>query len=305
MKSGICVFWATLVAFGASWFGFVYGPIHQLGGEKQDVVLQSRDNWPQQRTGEATLGLQVYRACGCAACHTEQVRQTGAANEISLISLGSNKADDFKEFMKSLMIVPELFNYSNTIVGNLEHWNGQLPVTLYSGDDSTVVSTLAGKLKAAGVKTDARVVATGVDLQRVDMQRDGRGWGVRQSVAADYLYDVPVQLGSLRAGPDLTMIGVRVPDANLQLLHLYAPKGVTASSTMPPFRFLFEVRKMGATPSPDAVKFPDSFPHDLAPAAGFEVVPTTEARELVAYLLSLKASAPVYEAPFTPLTAAK
>jgi cbb3-type cytochrome oxidase cytochrome c subunit len=297
MKSGLCVFLAVFAAFCASWFGLVYGPVHQLGGEKQDVVLQSSDNWPQQRTGEATLGLQVYRACGCAACHTEQVRQTGAADEIALTSLGSNKADDFKEFLKSLMVVPELYNYSNTIVGNLAHWNGQLPVTLYSGDDSTVVSTLAGKLKAAGVKTDARVVATGVDIQR--------GWGLRQSVAADYLYDVPVQLGSLRAGPDLTMVGVRMPDANLQWLHLYAPKGVTPTSTMPPFRFLFEVRKITDTSSPDALKFPDNFPHDLVPAAGYEVVPTAEARELVAYLLSLKANAPLYEAPFTPLTAVK
>jgi cytochrome c oxidase cbb3-type subunit 2 len=46
------------------------------------------------------------------------------------------------------------------------------------------------------------------------------------SVAADYLYDFPVQLGSLRAGPDLANIGVRAPDANWQLQHLYAPKSI-------------------------------------------------------------------------------
>ena len=91
-----------------------------------------------------------------------------------------------------------------------------MPVTLYSGDDSTVVSTLADKLKPVGLKTEALVVAKGADI--------ARGWGLRQSVAADYLYDAPVQLGSLRAGPDLTIIGARHPDLDWQLQHLYAPR---------------------------------------------------------------------------------
>jgi len=291
MKTGISVFLASFFALGASWFGMVYGSIHQLGSAKETVILQSSDNWPQQRTGEATLGLQVYRANGCAACHTEQVRQTGVADEISLTSLGKYSAGDFKDFMKSIMIAPELLNVSNNIIGGLETWDGKLPRTIYSGQDSAVVASLGDKLKAAGVKADARVVATGSDIWR--------GWGMRQSVAADYLYDVPVQLGSLRAGPDLSMIGVRAPDVNWQLKHLYAPRSVVNNSTMPAFRFLFHVRKIGAQPSPDALVLPK----DFAPADGMEVVPTTEARELAAYLLSLKANQPLYEAPFTPAAA--
>ena len=54
-------------------------------------------------------------------------------------------------------------------------------------------------------------------------------------------------------------------------------------------------------PSPDALALPKEF----APAEGFEVVPKAEARQLAAYLVSLKASTPLYEAPFTPVTAAK
>ena len=294
MKTGFSVFLTSLVALGASWFGLVYGPLQQLGGAKQTVILQSTDDWPPQRTGDATLGLQVYRKYGCAACHTEQVRQTGAANELVLTSLGVQKASDFKDFMKSMMIVPELMAASNTIIGNLEKWNGDLPVTLYSGDDSSVVSTLADKLKPIGLKTEARLVTQGADI--------ARGWGLRQSVAADYLYDAPVQLGSLRAGPDLTMIGARHPDLAWQWQHLYAPRSEVPDSTMPATRFLFEVRhKVGGQASPDALSLKPEF----APAQDFEVVPTAEARQLAAYLVSLKASAPLYEAPFTPVTAAK
>jgi hypothetical protein len=46
-------------------------------------------------------------------------------------------------------------------------------------------------------------------------------------------------------------------------------------------------------------------PKGFGPADGLEVVPTAEARELAAYLVSLKANVPLYEAPFTPVTAAK
>ena len=148
------------------------------------------------------------------------------------------------------------------------------------------------QITTAGGKSETHIVATGADIARA-------GWGQRQSVAADYRYDVPVQLGSLRAGPDLANIGIRYPDSNWELVHLYAPQAVVKNSAMPPFRFLFEVRKIKPVdaPSPDALKFPQGF----APPDGSEVVPTPEAKQLAAYLLSLKADAPLYEAPFTPV----
>ena len=80
------------------------------------------------------------------------------------------------------------------------------------------------------------------------------------------------------------------------MLHLYAPTAVLKDSTMPPYRFLFEKRKIGKTPSADVLKLTG----ELAAPAGFEIVPTDKARELVAYLLSLRADAPLYETPVTP-----
>ena len=288
MKTGISVFLAAFVALGASWCGFVLAPVLQLGGAKQTVILQTTDNWPLQRTGDATLGLQVYRANGCAACHTEQVRQTGVASEVNLTGLGIRKVEDFSAFAKSLFVLPELAGITNAFAASLNGWNGELPKTLFTTTDIELASAMAERLKAVGVKCETRLVATGADI--------ARGWGLRQSVAVDYLYDQPVQLGNLRAGPDLANIGVRVPDANLHLNHLFAPKSVTPNSSMPSFKFLFEVRKIGAAPSVDALNLPKEF----AAAAGFEIVPKPEAKQLAAYLLSLKANVPLYEAPFTP-----
>jgi hypothetical protein len=64
---------------------------------------------------------------------------------------------------------------------------------------------------------------------------------------------------------------------------------------MPPYRFLFETRRIEQAASPDALPLSG----DLAPRPGFEVIPTSQARSLVAYLMSLHADAPLYSAPLT------
>lgn len=121
-----------------------------------------------------------------------------------------------------------------------------------------------------------------------------RGWGKRRTVSRDYIYDKPVMLGTSRTGPDLTNIGERQPSADWHLSHLYNPQITSKGSVMPPYPFLFEVRPVGARgPSSDALKLSG----EHAPLAGHEVVPTAAARQLVAYLQSLKTSVALPEAP--------
>jgi cbb3-type cytochrome oxidase cytochrome c subunit len=260
MKNGALVFLAVFVALGLSWCGFVLAPTRQLGGAKQTTILNSTDLYPVGRPGDANLGLQVYRANGCAACHTEQVRQSGITCDVVLTSPGKNPA----------------------MVSNL------VSTLKLNGLAKEVADAVSDTISAAGGKAEIHIVATGPDI--------ARGWGTRQSVAEDFLYDYPVQLGSLRAGPDLSNAGVRAPDTNWQLVHLYAPSSEVKDSTMPPFRYLFELRKIGGAPSPDALVFPKGF----GPPAGYVVVPKPEAKELAAYLLSLRANVPLFSAPFTP-----
>ena len=264
MKNGFAVFFAVLITLGASWLGFVVGPAMQLGRATQTVTLGANEVYPTQRPGDATLGLQVYRANGCAACHTEQVRQSGVIFEVVMTSAGKQNPAAVSNLLSTLKL---------------------------SGLTKEEADSVSDQLTAKGAKTETHLAATGADISK--------GWGLRRSVAADFLYDYPVQLGSVRVGPDLANVGNRLADANWQLMHLYAPQSVVKDSAMPAFKFLFEVRKAGAVPSADALNLP---PAD-APPAGYEVVPTHEARELVAYLLSLKANVPLYEAPFTPITA--
>jgi len=162
-----------------------------------------------------------------------------------------------------------------------------LPRTVLAGVDKSRADFAQKTLEDAGASAMVFIRATGPDMER--------GWGRRGSVWRDYLYDQPVMIGSQRLGPDLANIGVRQPDAAWHLKHLYAPDQVVKDSTMPPYRHLFEKRRIQQAPSPDALQLEG----DLAPEAGFEIVPTDDARALVAYLLSLKSDVPLFEAPFT------
>jgi cytochrome c oxidase cbb3-type subunit 2 len=120
-----------------------------------------------------------------------------------------------------------------------------------------------------------------------------RNWGVRRTVARDYIYEKPALLGSQRIGPDLSNIGKRQPSVEVYYKHLYNPDRIVTGSTMPPYRFLFSNRKIVGQPSNEALKLDGKD----APAPGYEVVPTSDAKALVAYLLSLDKSYALPEAP--------
>ncbi len=125
-----------------------------------------------------------------------------------------------------------------------------------------------------------------------------RGWGARQSpvqsVAADYLHDLPVMLGTQRVGPDLANLGARQTNEVWLMMHLYNPQLTSPGSTMPPYRYLFHTGKIkGNMTSPDALPAGIGKP-------GTEIVPTDDAKALVAYLLSLHASDLLQETPPFP-----
>lgn len=113
-----------------------------------------------------------------------------------------------------------------------------------------------------------------------------RGWG-RAAVAADYVYDNPHQLGTMRTGPDLMNIGARMPSQPWHLTHLYNPRAIFAWSIMPSYPFLFAVKKTAA-PGDVTVQLPAAF----QPKDGV-VVATQQALDLVAYLKALDHTYPV------------
>ncbi|MEO7127607.1 MAG: cbb3-type cytochrome c oxidase subunit II [Rhodoferax sp.] len=122
-----------------------------------------------------------------------------------------------------------------------------------------------------------------------------RGWG-RATVAGDYVYDTPPQLGDMRTGPDLMNIGVRQPSEQWNLGHLYEPRAYVPGSIMPAFPYMFEI-KSKADQDDVVVTLPPGYT-----PANKVVVARPEAIDLVKYLLSLNRSFPAI-APVPAATA--
>jgi cytochrome c oxidase cbb3-type subunit II len=74
-------------------------------------------------------------------------------------------------------------------------------------------------------------------------------------------------------------------------VHLYAPRSINPDSNMPAYRFLYEKRRIAGERSAEALQLS---PSD-APPAGWEVVPTYDAKCVVAYLMGLNQSHPLKE----------
>jgi cytochrome c oxidase cbb3-type subunit II len=131
-----------------------------------------------------------------------------------------------------------------------------------------------------------RAATSGADLIR--------GWGTakdddgkevtRRTYPRDYIWQGQTFLGNSHDGADLSNVAARFPDAAKLYAYLYDPYILSAHSSMPEYRFLFVTQKISGQPSRDALVLTDAD----APPAGYEIVPTAQAKALVAYLLSLK-----------------
>jgi len=240
-------------------------------GRAQPVVLETTGaTYPSPRTGVAQQGAEIYRAQGCVECHSRQVRQSGVNFEVWLADTG-NAQRQLAVTMNQLKIA------------DADKLIFQAPVKILGGLTMLEASGIASQLTNGEAKAQVVLATLGPDIQR--------GWGKRATVSQDYLYDNPVQLGSLRVGPDLANYGTRAVPSALALQHLYSPQSTMPKSMMPPYRYLFNKRKVADGEKRAA----NALPAMVEP--GYEITPTPEAEALVAYLMSLDASASLAEAP--------
>jgi cytochrome c oxidase cbb3-type subunit 2 len=204
------------------------------------------------------------------------VGQTGLEFEVWISEIGTNASDVIKTILE---LQPGLGSAEVT------KRTAALPAQLFTESTVSKAQAAVNQLAAAGASAQVVLKPLGPDIQR--------GWGRRVTVAQDFLRDYPVQIGSQRIGPDLANYGARQTNALLLLEHLYDPQKTMPGSMMPPYRFLFTTRKLGESevPSPQALR--------AIFVPGFEIEPKPEGLALAAYLTSLRAEAPLTNAPYS------
>lgn len=290
MNYGPLVFLGVFATMLTSWFGMIFVPQLQLGRLQPVAAEVSGGLYPAAKVGIAQQGAEVYRQQGCYYCHSQQIRQSTVSFDVVLLKAGVSTNE--------LAAVVAKYN-SEWGQAGLRKLIQHTPQTVLSGANLQITEKFMqdlGNIQAPDDESKpqaiVKIIPGGPDFER--------GWGIRRSVAADYLFaEVPL-LGEQRIGPDLTNVGNRSKTAEWHLSHLYEPTVYAGlkegqKSMMPSYKFLFETRKVGRTPSPDALKLADGL---VEP--GYEVIPKQEAKALAAYLLSLKTTTPVFEAPIAP-----
>ncbi|HMJ92228.1 MAG TPA: cbb3-type cytochrome c oxidase subunit II [Candidatus Acidoferrum sp.] len=283
MNYGSVIFLGVFATFVASWWGMIFAPQLQLGSQQPKVPEGASMAYPTLRPGVAAQGHKVYVAAGCVQCHSQQVRQQGYVFDVLLTGTTNQQGTAKALYALGIKDGTQLISSATDTT----------PQPVRKNISQAEANRIQKTLTDSGATAPMLFIPIGADIQR--------GWGFRQSVAQDYLYENPVQIGNSRLGPDLTNIGARQPDAQWHLRHLYNPRIDIKGSTMPAYQYFFEKRKIGKTPSPDALKLPPEF----APAAGYEIVPKPETLRLVAYLQSLRTMTPLFEAPMTQLPQVK
>jgi cytochrome c oxidase cbb3-type subunit 2 len=120
MNRGPFIFLGLFAAMVCSWLGFVMEPQVQIGNLPQTntVVVgdASSQTYPLALPGTAHQGSEVYRANGCAACHTQMVRPRELGPDISegwgaRRSLAEDYLFDDPVMLGSQRIGPDLANF--------------------------------------------------------------------------------------------------------------------------------------------------------------------------------------------------
>ena len=282
MRGILPLFFGILGTFAFSWAGLTMVPNAQIGHLDPQTDEEGNEPYPIQKSGMAERGRKVYMANGCVYCHSQQVRPDYAASDIDR-KWGQRRSAprdyiyDRPALLGKMRMGPDLSNIGKRAPA--DDVNAPAP-------GSTEAATGAAPAPAAAASPAASGAAPGTPSAATPAPDASPATPPTQAPSPAAATGAPTAEGA--AGPVTTSPS----GAPLQYSvswhhrHLYAPRSITFDSTMPAYRFLYEKRKVGGEVSADALQLPAK----LAPPEGYEIVPTYDARCLVAYLMSLDQS---------------
>ena len=268
MKGLLPLFLGIFGTFAFSWTGLIFIPNLQVGHLDPQMEEDGADAYPAPRSGMAERGRQIYAANGCNYCHTQQVRADYAGSDLDRKwgvrrSAPRDYIFDRPVLLGKVRMGPDLAN-----VGH------RAPVTDQNAATPSATTPAAGA-PAVGASPAPASQTTSVP-----------------PAAAENPAPSP---SSSSPNEVVTAVnGVPIPYTEAwHHRHLYNPRSITEDSDMPAFRFLYQKRRIGGEVAADALTFDESAQD--APPPGWEIVPTYEAKCLVAYLMSLDQSHPLKE----------
>jgi cbb3-type cytochrome oxidase cytochrome c subunit len=286
MKGLTSLFLGIFGTFAFSWVGLTVIPNWQIGHLNPQSDEEGTDIYPQPQSGMVERGARVYAANGCIYCHSQQVRADYAANDIE------RKWGDRRSAPRDYIFERPVF------LGKMR-----------MGQDIANIGARAPAEQASPSPAGAAAPATSPTGATSPATSPGPPQGAAASPAAIASAKPPAASPSPAAGAPWPVQTAGEPpmySAAWQHVHLYSPRSINIDSNMPSYRFLYEKRRISYARSADALQLTGSD----APPEGWEIVPSLDAKCLVAYLMALNQSHPLNEvksvggAPAAPAPAA-
>lgn len=253
MKGLKPLFLGLFATFAFSWLGLALVPNMQIGHLEPQSDEDGTDVYPLPPSGMVTRGQKVFAGNGCFYCHSEQVRPDYDSSDIDRKWGNRRSAPRDYIFSRPVLLGKMRLGPDLSDIGK------RSPV-----EDETVpapAGSPAASPAAAAPSAPAPAVA-----------------GSPAAAAATKAAPAVAPSNPEGAPPEYS--------AAWHHLHLYAPRSLNLDSNMPPYRFLYKTQRISGQRSVDALDLKG----EDAPPAGFEVVPTYDAKCLVAYLMSLDQS---------------
>jgi len=310
MKGLAPLFLGIFGTFAFSWIGLTVIPTWQIGHLNPESDEEGTDIYPRPQSGMFTRGEHVYAANGCVYCHSQQVRADYIADDIER-KWGNRRSaprDYIFErpvFLGKMRMGQDLANIGARAPAPEESpapAGAASPAAQGAAVSSPPPSKAASPAPASAAAT-APAASSGISPASAAPQNASPPPGQRTGVASPS----PGQMasttpgGSSPAAPSAQTPGAPWPIQTAGLppmysaawhhVHLYAPRSINPDSNMPAYRFLYEKRRIAGERSAEALQLSGSD----APPEDWEVVPTYDARCVVAYLMGLNQSHPLKE----------
>ncbi len=273
MKGVVSLFLGLFGTFAFSWVGLTVIPNIQIGAENPQMDEEQTDIYPAPKSGMAMRGRQVYAANGCIYCHSQQVRADYAYADIDRKWGTRRSAPRDYLFDRPVLLGKERMGPDLANVGKRGEAEEQKPAAAPGANPpaASPPPPNATAQKPPPPPSNASAPASPAPAQPV----------------------APNPSPSPSASPNPEGMPPAYSEA-WHHLHLYSPRGISPDnrdSTMPACRFLYEKHQIGGERSADALPLKGND----APPPGWEIVPSYDAKCLVAYLMSLDQSHPLKE----------
>lgn len=313
MKGLQSLFLGIFGIFAFSWLGMAVVPNLQIGALNPQTDEDGGDVYPSPLSGMARRGAQVYAANGCVYCHSQQVRPDYGGSDLER-KWGQRRSAPRDYIFEPVVMLgkmrtgPDLAN-----VGHREALQEKGAASPVPGASAAPVASPAAAAVAGAPTASPAPASTEVSPAASPSLAASPAAAVAAAAptasplpaagsqpAANVPTTAPAMVADVSA---LTADGRPLPySAAWHHRHLYNPRSISEDSNMPAYRFLYEKRRISGTISPDAINFVGDKSDDLQ--TGWEIVPSYDAKCLVAYLMSRDQSHELKEAKSPVIAAA-